>query len=124
MEPRTTLPHLRRAPTDPVALEVWLTALSEGKWQGCGHMKFMIELFSTYGLPSPELPQFVIRAFYKFWCARGPTALLRPAAVAPAPAMLWRRALACTSTGAGGTSAWACMYTHAAAPRFAGGPSL
>lgn len=43
----------------------WMAALTKGGNQGCGHMRLMIDQFADYGLPSADVPKFVIEAFYK-----------------------------------------------------------
>jgi len=59
-------------PTRPSAAEqsVWLTELVKSYAQGCGHIRLMIDSPATYGLTSPQIIQWLIRAFYEeLWAA-------------------------------------------------------
>lgn len=55
-------------PTDPAVKEAWLVALSTGKYQGCGHMRLLIDNHADYGIKDQMLPRALIRSFYEyFW---------------------------------------------------------
>jgi hypothetical protein len=69
-----TEPHARATPRPPpsapvnaAARAIWLDALSTGELQGCGHYRLLIEKFADYGLPSPDLPRNLVRAFFNYW---------------------------------------------------------
>ena len=50
----------------PAAEEAaWMAALTKGAFQGCGHIRLMIDQPTDYGLPNSDVPKFVIEAFYK-----------------------------------------------------------
>ena len=50
--------------------EVWLTELVKSYAQGCGHLRLMIDSPANYGLPSSQILQWLIRAFYQeLWAA-------------------------------------------------------
>jgi hypothetical protein len=55
----------------PAAEEsVWLDELSQSYAQGCGHLRLMLNMSSTYGLSDPIVPREVIKSlFQEFWTA-------------------------------------------------------
>lgn len=59
-------------PTDPKTQEAWLKKLATGSYQGCGHVRLMIDQFADYGLTSPAVPQALVKAFYKYWWSTAP----------------------------------------------------
>lgn len=62
---RAVLPDVM--PRDDKSRKAWLRALSEGKNQGCGHVRLMIEKPGKYGLSSAAVPQALIQAFFEYW---------------------------------------------------------
>jgi hypothetical protein len=59
-------------PQAPPAAEksIWLDELVKSYAQGCGHIRLMIESPDKYGLASPQILQWLIRAFYEeLWAA-------------------------------------------------------
>jgi hypothetical protein len=57
--------------TPPTAeLDVWVAELVKSYAQGCGHIRLMIDMPSTYGLADSRIIQWLIRAFYEeLWAA-------------------------------------------------------
>jgi hypothetical protein len=47
--------------------ERYLESLAEGVHQGCGHVRLMIDQPADYGLDSPDVPQWLLKAFYEYW---------------------------------------------------------
>lgn len=54
-------------PKDKEVAEIWLHELIHGHFQGCGHMRLMIDQFADYGLPSDQIPKSLIREFFLYW---------------------------------------------------------
>jgi hypothetical protein len=54
-------------PTDSKTADAWLKALSTGKNQGCGHVRLLIDQYADFALSSADVPQALIRAFFKYW---------------------------------------------------------
>jgi hypothetical protein len=49
---------------------IWLQELSTSEVQGCGHLRLMISMPQTYGLPDATVPRELIKALYQeFWAA-------------------------------------------------------
>lgn len=59
-------------PSEDKSRDMWLDALTTGKFQGCGHMRLMIDQFADFGLKSADVPRAVIRAFFEYWWPTAP----------------------------------------------------
>lgn len=94
-------------------LPVWLDELSKGDAQGCGHIRLMINNFTTYGLNSDFLPRTMIQIFYdEFWQASA-TERLKYSYVIKLGALVGRAVGVVSVTG---TCATAGGYTPALRP--------
>jgi hypothetical protein len=60
-----TMPDIM--PTGAAEEAAWIAALTKGAFQGCGHIRLMIDQFADYRLPSADVPKWVIEAFYRYW---------------------------------------------------------
>jgi hypothetical protein len=50
-------------PTDYKLAEIWLDALSESQYQGCGHVRLMMDEPAKYNMKGPEVlvPKYLIK---------------------------------------------------------------
>ncbi|KAI8469909.1 MAG: hypothetical protein J3K34DRAFT_422397 [Monoraphidium minutum] len=58
-------------------VDLWMTKLATGDYQGCGHMRLMIDMWADYGLDSPDIPQALIKAFFDYWWPTAPGSVER-----------------------------------------------
>jgi len=49
---------------------VWEAFLVQSKYQGCGHIRLMLDNPAAYGLTSNFLPSTMIKLFFRWWWAR------------------------------------------------------